>query len=73
MEGIKSDRPPWINKIERQNVDDLKNGKDITLIIRKQYKAMVLGDVLLEELQIKQTLAKNPIEYAECTLSCYYS
>ena len=73
MEGIKSDRHPWINKIERQFVDDLKNGKDITLNIRKQYKAMELGDVLLEELEIKQTLAKNPIEYAECTLSCYSS
>ena len=48
-------------------------GKDITLNIRKQYKAMELGDVLLEELEIKQTLAKNPIEYTECTLSFYYS
>ena len=26
---------------------------------------MELGDVLLEELEIKQTLAKNPIEYTK--------
>jgi DNA polymerase elongation subunit (family B) len=65
MEGIKSDRPPWINKIERQFVDDIKNGKDTTVNICNQYKEMESGDVLIEELEIKQTLAKNPIEYAE--------
>ena len=64
MEGIKSDRPPWINKIERQFADDIKNGKNPTVNIREQYMAMESGQVPLEELEIKLTLAKNPEEYA---------
>ena len=33
MEGIKSDRATWINKIEKQFAEDIKNGKDPTLNI----------------------------------------
>ena len=69
MEGIKSDKPPCINKIERQFVDDLKNGKDITLNVRKRYKAMELGDVLLEELQIKQNLQR--IQSSTLNVHCH--
>jgi len=68
MEGIKSDRSPWINKIERQFVDEIKNGKDPRVNIRYQHTAMELGQVPLQELEIKQTLARNPIEYAENSL-----
>jgi DNA polymerase I len=63
MEGIKSDRPPWINKIERQFVDDIKNGKDVAVNIRNQYKEMESGQVALDELLVKHTLQKDPNEY----------
>ena len=63
MEGIKSDRPAWINKIEKQFAEDIKNGKDPTLNIGNQYRAMQSGLVPLEELLIKGILQKDPNEY----------
>ena len=36
MEGIKSDRPAWINKIERRFADDIKYSKDPTVNILKR-------------------------------------
>ena len=63
MEGIKSDRHVWINKIERQFAGDIKVGNDPTVKIRKQYMAMERGQVLLDELEIKLMLAKDPSEY----------
>jgi DNA polymerase I len=63
MEGIKSDRPLWINKIEKQFADDIKNSKDPIINIRKQYLMMESGQVPLEDLAIKLTLQKNPNDY----------
>ena len=63
MEGIKSDRPVWINKIEKQFAEDIKNGKDPTLNISNQYRAMQSELVPLEELLIKSILQKDPNEY----------
>lgn len=63
MEGIKKDRPVWINKIERQFAKDIKYGKDPTINIRNQYQAMEAGQVPLEELEINLTLTKNPGRY----------
>jgi len=63
MEGIKGDRPVWINKIERQFANDIKCGKDPTLNIRKEHEAMESGQVPLEELLIKAILQKDPNEY----------
>lgn len=37
MEGIKSDRPAWINTVEKQFAIDIKYGKDPTVNIRKEY------------------------------------
>src|SRR4029079_13572759 len=37
MEGIKSDRPVWINKIERQFANDIKYGKDPIVNILTEY------------------------------------
>jgi DNA polymerase elongation subunit (family B) len=68
MEGIKKDRPVWINKIERQFAEDIKHDKDPTINIREQYQAMESGLVPLEELGINLTLTKNPGEYPENTL-----
>jgi DNA polymerase elongation subunit (family B) len=63
MEGIKNDRPIWINKIEKQFAEDIKNSKDPTLNISNQYRAMQSGLVPLEELLIKGILQKDPNEY----------
>lgn len=40
MEGIKGDRPVWINKIEKQFAEDIKYSKDPVWHIGNQYKAM---------------------------------
>jgi DNA polymerase elongation subunit (family B) len=68
MEGIKSDRPIWINKIEKQFADDIKNGKDPTINIRKEYLAMEKGQVPLEELAIRLVLQKDPVNYVANSL-----
>ena len=68
MEGIKSDRPPWIQKLERQFALDLKNKIDPTANLQKEYRRMEEGQVPIEELQIKLVLQKNPDEYPENSL-----
>ena len=68
MEGIKSDRPMWIQKVEKQFALDIKNNIDQTANLRKEYRRMEEGQVPLEELQIKLVLQKNPEEYPENSL-----
>ena len=68
MEGIKSDRPPWIHKLIRHFAIDLKNGIDPTLNLRKEYRKMEEGQVPILDLQIKLVLQKNPEEYSENSL-----
>lgn len=68
MEGIKSDRPLWINKIESQFANDIKTGKDPTINIKREYSAMEARQVPLEELEINLTLVKNPDKYPESSL-----
>ena len=43
--------------------DDIKDGKDPTINIRKEYLPIESGHVPLEDLEIKLTLAKDPDEY----------
>ena len=68
MEGIKSDRPLWINKIEKQFAKDLQYGYDPTINIRRQYITMESGQVPLDELIIKITLRKDPSKYSQNSL-----
>ena len=68
MEGIKSDRPPWIHKLEKHLALDLKNNTSPTVNLRNEYRKMEEGQVPLEELQIKLVLQKNPNEYPENSL-----
>ena len=68
MEGIKSDRPPWIQKLERQFALDLKNNINPVVNLQKEYRRMEEGQVPIEELQIKLVLQKNPEEYPENSL-----
>ncbi len=64
MEGKKSDRPPWINNLQREFTDDLKYDRDPTLKLRKAYKDMEKGQVPHELLAISLTLKKDPSEYS---------
>ncbi len=68
MEGIKSDRPPWIQKLEKQFALDLKNNIDPVVNLQKEYRRMEEGQVPVEDLQIKLVLQKNPEEYPENSL-----
>ena len=45
MEGIKSDRPPWIQKLEKQFALDLKNNIDPIINLQKEYRKMEEGQV----------------------------
>jgi hypothetical protein len=45
--------------------DDIKYGKDPTTNIRNQYNLMESGQVPIEDIEIKLTLAKNPDQYPE--------
>jgi DNA polymerase elongation subunit (family B) len=65
MEGKKSDRPPWINRLQKEFADDLKNDKNPTLKLRKAYVDMERGQVPQELLAISLTLSKDPSEYSE--------
>jgi DNA polymerase, archaea type len=68
MEGIKSNKPPWINQIQYSFVDDLKYGRDPTSKLKKAYIDMEQGTVPKESLEIKLTLKKNPEEYDKNTV-----
>jgi DNA polymerase elongation subunit (family B) len=68
MEGIKSDRPSWINRIEKQFSEDIRCGKDPTVNIRKEYEAIESGKVPVDELIIKLMLAKDSLDYDEHSL-----
>ena len=59
MEGIKSDRPFWINRIEKQLVEDIRNNIDPTEKIRNEYRAMQNNKVPLEELRIQLADSKT--------------
>jgi DNA polymerase elongation subunit (family B) len=68
MEGIKSDRPSWIQKIERQFALDLKNNINPLANLHKEYRKMEEGQIPIEEIQIKLVLQKSPEEYPENSL-----
>jgi DNA polymerase, archaea type len=65
IEGIKSDRPLWINQLQKDFVDDLKFGRDPTAKLKKAYEDMEKGTVAPELLEIKTTLRKDPNTYPQ--------
>ena len=67
LEGIKSDRPPWINQLQRQFVEDLRQDINPTLQLRKAYLQMESGQVPIELLSIQTTLNKAPQDYGNDT------
>ena len=48
MEGIKSDRPPWIQKLEKQFALDLKNNINPIVNLQKEYRKMEEGQIPLK-------------------------
>jgi DNA polymerase elongation subunit (family B) len=65
LEGKKSDRPPWINNLQREFVDDLKYDRNPAIQLRKAYQDMEKGDVPHELLAISLTLSKDPSDYSD--------
>jgi DNA polymerase, archaea type len=65
LEGIKSDRPLWINQLQKDFVDDLKFGRDPNVKLKKAYEDMEKGIVAPELLEIKTTLRKDPESYPQ--------
>lgn len=64
MEGIKSDRPEFIQTVFREMINDIK--KDINPIskLRRALNELESRQVPAEKLSISLTLNKNPHEYA---------
>jgi DNA polymerase, archaea type len=65
IEGIKSDRPLWINQLQKDFVDNLKFGRDPTAKLKKAYEDMEKGIVAPELLEVKTTLRKDPESYPQ--------
>jgi DNA polymerase, archaea type len=65
IEGIKSDRPLWINQLQKDFVDDLKFGRNSTVKLKNAYEDMEKGIVAPELLEIKTTLRKDPESYPQ--------
>jgi hypothetical protein len=55
--------PLWINRIEKQFAQDIKEGCDPIINIRKEHRAMELGQVAPSELEISMVLQKDPNYY----------
>jgi DNA polymerase, archaea type len=70
LEGIKSDRPLWINQLQKNFVDDLRQGREPTLNLKKAYEDMEKGIVAPELLEIKTTLRKDPESYPQNRYQC---
>lgn len=64
IEGIKSDRPLWINQLQKEFVDDLRQDKDPTIKLQEAYVKMERGLVPSELLAINTTLKKDPESYS---------
>lgn len=63
VEGIKSDRPMWINELQKNFVEDIQYGRNPILKIRQAYLEMEKGQVPPELLGIPFTYKRNPSDY----------
>jgi DNA polymerase I len=64
IEGIKSDRPIWINNLQKAFVDDITNDRNPTIKLKQAYIDMERGQVSPGLLAINTTLKKDPWEYS---------
>ncbi|MDF0680308.1 MAG: DNA polymerase domain-containing protein [Candidatus Nitrosocosmicus sp.] len=63
IEGKKSDRPKWINNLQKDFAEDLKYDRNPTIKLRKAYQDMEKGLVPHDLLAISLTLKQDPSEY----------
>jgi DNA polymerase elongation subunit (family B) len=64
MEGKKSDRPAWINKVFDRFLEDFKADRDPIVNLKVAMNDLENGKIDPELLKIKVKLAKNPEDYA---------
>jgi DNA polymerase, archaea type len=64
IEGIKSDRPIWINNLQKELVEDITNNRNPTIKLKHAYMDMEKGQVPPELLSISTTLKKDPSSYS---------
>lgn len=67
IEGIKSDRPLWINQLQKDFVEDFRDNRNPTIKLQKAYIKMEKGLVPSELLVIRTTLKKDPEDYSTNT------
>ena len=65
MEGIKSDRPLWINQLQKEFVEDLRYDRDPTIKLQNAYIEMEKGLVPSDLLAITTVLKKDPDAYSK--------
>src|SRR6478672_7666311 len=63
MEGIKSDRPAFIQTVFREMISDIKNDTNPISKLKQAINELDLRQVPAEKLSISLTLNKNPEEY----------
>lgn len=64
MEGIKNDRPSWINDIFNQVIKDiLVDNTDPAINLRKSLKELEEGRIDLNQLKISTRISKDPNSY----------
>jgi len=64
FEGIKSDRPLWINQLQKDFVEDIRCNINPTVKLKKAYIEMEKGLVSPDLLAIKTILKKDPRQYS---------
>jgi DNA polymerase elongation subunit (family B) len=65
MEGKKSDRPIWINQLQKEFVDDLRYDRNPTIKLQNAYIKMERGLVSSDLLAITTVLKKDPDSYSK--------
>jgi DNA polymerase elongation subunit (family B) len=65
MEGKKSDRPIWINQLQKEFVDDIRYDRNPTIKLQNAYIEMERGLVSSDLLAITTVLKKDPDAYSK--------
>jgi DNA polymerase elongation subunit (family B) len=63
LEGSKSDRAPFINKVQEQFAEDYANDVDPVVNLKRAYMLLEKRQIPLEDLQITMELKRDPTDY----------